>query len=451
MKKIIMICNHFAPDNMIAAVRTTKLAGAFKEHGYEVIVIAEKKKDIIEDEILKENAEGITVIRVSNSEIINNVINTYKKIIAPIKEKKFENVDNRMKINPKTGKEEFYPFETAYPFIGSMDYLMELLRQYDLAIHARKYLKELKNVDYMFSSYGDFFSLFASKWYHKRHKKKKWIFDMRDAICNYKFTPQYVRWIAGMHERYIWREADAITAVSKGICSRVPEKFKDKAYCVTNGYDKRDREGILLGEKSKEKMRFVYTGAMYGGIRNLSPLFENIRSLIDEEKISYNKIEFCFAGKDSAYDIFKSQAQKYRLDEICIYYGKLTRKEALQLQMEADVLLVSSFDYQTDTGGVITGKALEYMSANKPIIAIINGDIEHSELAEIIRNGNLGLAYEESHAETDREALKQYLAVKYQEFEKNGVLEHKPNEAVLKQFDYQYLGKEMMRIIEELH
>ena len=75
--------------------------------------------------------------------------------------------------------------------------------------------------------------------------------------------------------------------------------------------------------------------------------------------------------------------------------------------MEADILLVSSFDYQSNEGGVITGKALEYMSANKPIIAIINGDIEHSELADIIQKGNLGCAYEEAHDEVDDRKLYQ--------------------------------------------
>lgn len=446
-----MICNHFAPDNMIAAVRTTKIASYLQQHGYEIVVVAEKKENEIEDEILKENAEGISVIRVTNSKAIINIIKLYKKMIEPFKSKKFNNVDNRMRINPKTGKKEFYPFETAYPVIGSMDYLVELLRQYDLALQGRKYLKQITDVDYIVSSYGDYFSIFASKYFHKKHKDIPWIFDLRDSICGYKFTPKYVRWIAKLHENYIWREANCITAVSKGICRRAPRKYWTKVHCITNGYDRKDREGILIDKKRNDKMRFVYTGAMYGGIRNLSPLFGNIRRLMNEGKIKRNKIEFDFAGKESAFEIFKSQAEKYSLGDNCVYFGKVTRKEALKLQMEANILLVSSFDYQTDIGGVITGKALEYMSANKPIIAIINGDIEHSELADIIRNANLGFAYEESHHKSDNIGLYQYLLTKYQEYEEKGELNHNPNEQILSKFDYQYLGKKMLRIIESIH
>ena len=42
-KNILLICNYFAPDNTIAAVRTSKLAKYLRQSGYEVQVIAEKK------------------------------------------------------------------------------------------------------------------------------------------------------------------------------------------------------------------------------------------------------------------------------------------------------------------------------------------------------------------------------------------------------------------------
>lgn len=451
MKKILIVCNHFAPDNTIAAVRVTKIAKYLKENGFEVIVFAEQKTETIEDEILKSDAQGIKVIRIDNSNRVKRFICTYKKMIDPIKKKKYDDLDNRMRINRKTGKYEFYPFETAHPVIGSLDYIVELLRQYDLCKMAKQEFNKSGKIDFIFTSYGDFFGLFAGKYLHRKNKNVPWLFDIRDAICRYKFTPQYVRWIAKLHESYIWREATCITAVSKGICKHVPRKYWEKVHCITNGYDREERKDIVIEKHGNKKIRFVYTGAMYGGLQNLSPVFDNIKMLIEEGIIKREKIEFDFAGKESAFEIFKSQAEKYNLGNNCVYFGKVTRKEALKLQMESDILLVSSFDYQTDIGGVITGKALEYMSANKPIIAIINGDIEHSELADIIRNANLGFAYEESHHKNDNIGLYQYLLTKCQEYEEKGKLNHNPNEQVLAKFDYQYLGKKMLRIIESIH
>lgn len=447
MKKILIICNYFAPDNRIAAVRITKIAKYLYDHGYEVIVIAEEKHDV-EDEILRKNAEGIKAIYVSNSTKIVKLISFYEKIIAPVKSKRFDDLDHRVRLNRNTGKYEFYPFPTAYPLIGSLDYLVEIVRQFDLFKQSKRYLSKYLDSDYVFTSYGGYMGIFAGFYLHKRNIP--WIFDIRDPIYHYKFTPQYVRWMALLFEGCIWKRADRITAVSKGICRQIPHKYWDKVKCVTNGYDKKDREGILVKEKGHNKLRFSYTGSMYGGLQNLSPLFCNIRLLIDKQDIDKSRIEFCFAGKESAYEIFKAQAKKYELDGNCVNYGKITRKEALRLQMVSDVLLVSSFDYQTKTGGIITGKALEYMSANKPIIAIINGDIKNSELGEIIRNANLGFVYEESHHGKDNKALYEYLRMIYKDFVEKGKLEHNPDKQILKKFDYQYLGRKLQKIIESI-
>ena len=57
----------------------------------------------------------------------------YSKTIKTAKNKRMERLDNRERVNPKTGNIEFYPFETAYPFLGSLDYIVGLLRQKDLA------------------------------------------------------------------------------------------------------------------------------------------------------------------------------------------------------------------------------------------------------------------------------------------------------------------------------
>ena len=445
-----MICSHFAPDNSIAAVRITKFAKCFYKNGYEVTVIAEAGAVLLEDEILKKDAQGIKVIRVENTKKAKKVIEKYKKIVRPFKEEKFQKLDNRLRINPKTGNKEFYTFETYYPFLGSIDYVMELYRQYDLFIQAKRYMNEILDVELIFTSYGGFISIFAGLYYKRKNKNIPWIFDIRDAVYNYKFTPPYVSWISKLYERYIWKRADGITAVSKGICKRVSSRYRNKVYCITNGYDRKDRNGITYSSIKNEKMKFTYTGAMYGGIRNLSPLFCNIRKLIEKKLIDENDIEFCFAGKESAYDIFWSQARKYCLECNCIYYGKLERKDSLKLQMESDILLVSSFDYQANEGGVITGKALEYMSANKPIIAVINGDIEHSELAEIIRKANLGCVYEEAHDEKDSQNLYYYLWEKYKEYKSDGCIKHNPNQEILRRFDYRYLGKKMLWVVDKV-
>ena len=42
-KRILIVCNYFAPENVIASVRITKLAKYLRYNGYDVEVMAEKR------------------------------------------------------------------------------------------------------------------------------------------------------------------------------------------------------------------------------------------------------------------------------------------------------------------------------------------------------------------------------------------------------------------------
>lgn len=449
-KKILLICNHFAPDNTIAAVRTSKLAKYLRQNGYEVIVMAEKKVSGIEDEILKRDTEGIKVYYANQSEFYSKFVKKYNQFIRPYKKKRFNNLENRHRINPKTGHTEFYPYETAYPFLGSMDYIVGLIKQYDLFLSVKKILRHFGDFDFVITSYGDAFGLFAGLYYHKKHKKVSWVFDIRDAVYRYKFMPCYVGWIAKVTEKRIWKSADCILGVSKGICRRVPLKYRKKVHCLTNGYDLSDRINLLKDRLNTSKMIFTYTGSMYGGIRDLSVLFQCIHDAAKQGVLDEKNIEFHYAGNDSAYEIFRSQARQYGLDKNCVTHGKLAHREAMQLQQQSDILLVASYDYQDNNGGVITGKALEYMAADKPIIAIISGDIEHSELADIIRKTRLGIAYEEAHKETDYYKLYKFVWERYAEFMADGKIGHSPDRKELRKYDYQYLCKRLINILDKM-
>lgn len=450
MQKILLICNYFAPDNMIAAIRTSKLAKYLRQNGYEVQVIAEKKDTAAEDEILKKDTEGIKVCYAHQSKFYKTFYKKYQEIIQPYKKKRFDNLENRYRINPKTGNMEFYPFETAYPFLGSLDFIVGLIKQYDLFLSVKKILRQCEDFDYVMTSYGDLFSLFAGQFYHKYHKGTPWIFDIRDAVYRYKFTPCYVSWIAKIFERQIWRNADCILGVSKGICRRVPLKYRKKVHCLTNGYDMPDRDYLSTERLGKHKLVFTYTGSMYGGIRDLSVLFKSVREAINKGDIQEERLQFHYAGNDPAYEIFKSQAQKYELGKNCVSHGKLSHRASLELQQQSDVLIVASYDYQNNQGGVITGKALEYMSAGKPVIALIMGDIEHSELADIIRKTNIGIAYEDAHKQDDYDQLYAYVCRLYKAFIENGKIEYNPDKTELRKYDYRNLCNRLIKIINQI-
>lgn len=448
-QKVLLICNYFAPDHTIAAVRTTKMAKYLRQNGYEVEVLTERKNGE-EDELLKKDVEGIKIYYAENSKRYIRFRELYEKLIDPFKEKRFNNLENRKRRNPKTGNIEFYTFETAYPIIGSMDYIAGQLKQIDLYRNVKQQLQTMKGFDYVITSYGDSFSYFAGKCFHKYHKEATWIFDIRDAIYRYKFTPDYVGFIPKKYERYIWRHADGITGVSKGICRRAPKRFRNKVYCLRNGFDLTDRERLKKNRPDSPKMIFTYTGSMYGGLQDMSVFFEAVRELIEDKRIDSRRIAFHFAGNESAFQIFRGQAELFQLGEKCVTHGKLSRQDAMELQQRSDVLLAASYDYKDNEVGVITGKVLEYMAAERPIISIITGDIEHSELADIVRKTNIGMAYEDSNRKEDYRKLYKYIEEQYQSFTAAAQTKYEPDKREVCKYDYSYLCKRLIKIMNQV-
>jgi len=447
MKKILMVCNYFAPDAAIAAIRTTKLAKYVKEHGYEVTFLAEKKSQGGIDEILSQDATGIKVVYAENSQAFMKFHRKYKKWIKPHKDKRLADLTDRRRVNRKTGHIEFYPFETAYPLIGSLDYVVEWMRQRDLFKCVRDFLRGAEEYDYLLTSYGDAFSWFCGLYFKKCHRNVPWHFDIRDAVWRYKFTPDYIKFIPKRMEKKAWKNADVITGVSRAICGRVPERYQSKVYLLTNGYDRADCRDIGTRHLDVGKIHFTYTGSMYGGLQDLTYFFKAVGDLVSGKKIDKERLEFHYAGNEPAFGIFKSQAAACGLEGQCRCDGKLERRQALELQRSSDILLLASYDYEDNTGGIITGKVYEYMMAGRPVICVVTGDIKKSEIGEIIRKTGIGFVYEESHHTEDFGKLEEYILMQYEKKMGGRPLLYEPDAEELDKYSYESIGKKLIEII----
>ena len=446
-KRVLFICNYFAPDSTIAAVRTTKLVKYMRQAGVSVDFLAAKNEALAVDEILERESVDVQVEYAYNSRRYKWIEKSINKTIDPLKQRRLSDMSNRERVNPKTGHVEFYPFETAYPILGSVGYILNNYKQKDLFKNVKEWLKSAGAYDYVISSYGDAFCYYAGMYYHKKHPETKWIFDIRDAVYRYKFIPQFVKPVALFMEQSIWREADYITGISKGICARVPKRYRGKVHKITNGYDISDREGLRIKPISDSKLIMTFTGSMYGGLQKLTPLFLAIKELTKNGLININEIEIHYAGTVSASKVFRSQLNEAGIETVMVDHGKLSRKETLELQNGSDILLTPSYDYERNKGGILTGKFFEYMSAHHPLIVIVTGDIENSEIAEITRKCQIGIAYEQSHHDQDYEALKKYVLKALEEKKEKGKLDYSPNYKEVKKYDYRYITKKFMKAI----
>ena len=197
-------------------------------------------------------------------------------------------------------------------------------------------------------------------------------------------------------------------------------------------------------------MTFVYTGSMYGGLQNLSDFFEVVDRLVNCKQIDREKLAFIYAGNESAYYIFRGQAEKYNLDSQCVYYGKINRQSAIELQKKSDILLMASYDYKDNNGGVITGKLFEYMASQKPVIAIVTGDGINSEVSQIISDTRIGICIEKAAGEEKKQLLSDYIIKQYNHFINREPIEYNPNIAEVQKYDYKNISKKYLKLIEDM-
>lgn len=446
MKRILLICNYFAPENEIASIRLTKFAKYLRKYGYDVHVLTEKKDLNMEDDILKNDVEGIPVTYVENSSWIRSLDDWYARITKKYREKKYNDVTSRMRYSKKAKAVMFYPFEKMYPVIGTIDMLFKMIKNHNLSKNARKYLrKNSQEIDVCFSTYGNYFGHFAGHYLKKCNSKIRWIADFRDPVHQFMFDPIFFVPIAVLYEWWSWARCDEIVVISKGMKKRIPACFRKKTHCITNGYDKEDREYLMPSNRTP-KFTICYTGRMYGGMRDVSKIFQVVRQLIDERIVEKDNFEFRYAG--TGFQVFLSQAEQYHLGELCIDYGNVSRKQALQIQADSTMLLMTTWDYKCQTLGVLTGKVLEYMLQEKPIIAIINGDVPDNELAHIIADTGMGVAYQQIHDQRDTVALKHYIKKQYSLYCEGKDLDFHLDRKKLKKYEYPYLTKKLIHVIE---
>ncbi len=414
MKKVLIISEWFYPSSNVGAVRPTKIAKYLTKHGYRVDVV--------------------TGMPVSDE----NNVNIYNKIYSW-----GENIPFAQG-TASTAAEKKH--SGLYRKIYSTYYMLKNISSARSKVKKLKLLaeSELKGNEYdaVISSFGPLSSLLCGMHYKKTHPRTKWICDFRDPL-----VVDVVPGLFHPYYRYLQnkacKKADVITTVSNGYFERIcGKKYSGKARMIPNGYDRVDIPSPECAEKN-DKLTFAYAGLLYDGKRDISPLFSALRELVDEGSISKEKISFEYAGNDGA--VLMAQAENYGMEDIVNDRGRMPRKECLEFQFAADILVLATWNYKSEIG-VFPGKLLEYMLMQRPIISLTCGSIPNGEVTQTIRRLNLGVAYEQANNKEDISALKSYLKKACGQFNENGKVEFSPNQEAVDRYDWKNLIEE----IEEL-
>ena len=440
MKKILIVAEYFAPNNEIGAVRATKLAKHFKLKGYYIGVVSRKMRaNESIDTILLKNLKYVDEhIIVSESWLMQKTFWFYNKLRNSNVRK---GVTNKTTVkSPKNNLSNILfsllrkLFTNSYPFYAAKSYSRKAKKQIGRVCH---------QYDVVLTSCSPFSANILGRYAKITNPNIRWIADFRDPLrIDFRLQKHlpYYNWI----QNEVIKRADAITGVSDFCIENFKDGFKGKIIAICNGFDEDDISNINV--VSSEKFSLTYAGTLYGGKRDLSIVFKAINELIIESKINKYNIVINYLGNDVF--SFLQQTDAYDLLDVCKIFGKVDREKSLQLQLNSHILLLASWNNIGNTG-IITGKYLEYMMINKPIICSIMGNLPNSVLKEMIIAANNGVVWEQANDEFDYPIMKEYILKQYQQYEKGLSLIFAPNREYINRFRYEEIANRFIEIIEK--
>jgi glycosyltransferase involved in cell wall biosynthesis len=211
-----------------------------------------------------------------------------------------------------------------------------------------------------------------------------WIADLRDLWSqNLAQGNDLVRLLERPVERRTLRDADALVSVSEPWAARLRDCYPDKSvFSITNGFDADDFRP--RPEALTPTFTITYTGRLYEGKRDPTPLFEAIQELIQEGVLSREAIRVRFYGSIEPW--LPTLVQTFGLEDVVEVAGTVSREEALRRQRESQILLTLCWSDLRETGQH-TGKVFEYLGAKRPILAIGGSRGVVTELLERTRTG----------------------------------------------------------------
>lgn len=211
-----------------------------------------------------------------------------------------------------------------------------------------------------------------------------WIAEFRDLWTDHPYyNYSFVRWlIERVWERRVLKRATALVTVSPYWIKILRDRFSLPIELVMNGYVASDfPPDPAPAIEPKDKLVILYTGHVYTGYRDPTPLFEAIQMLGEEGC----RVQVRFIG--SNVDHVMDQARRYGVEDQVNCEPPISHRDALRLQMSADVLLHLQWNDPKEAG-TISGKLFEYLGARRPILGI---GYERGAVAAIVHQSQAGI------------------------------------------------------------
>jgi hypothetical protein len=174
-------------------------------------------------------------------------------------------------------------------------------------------------------------------------------------------------------ERAVIQAADVVIFVSEGmrqlVMKKYPQQWSQKSFVISQCFD---LELVANINKSKEKsintkFTIAFIGNIYVKLKNLAPLFQAIRNILDRQPDIYQSLTIQIVGKMG--DAQRRHIHELGIDRVISVVGTVPYLESLSYMAKADILLTFDSPFW---GSIMLhpSKVADYLGFKKPILAI---------------------------------------------------------------------------------
>jgi glycosyltransferase involved in cell wall biosynthesis len=218
-----------------------------------------------------------------------------------------------------------------------------------------------------------------------------WIADYRDLWADHPYPGVWpFSAVTRMRERRTMSGATHLTTTSVEWRETLQQRFDLPATVIENGFDAelagRLDEADVRGYLPQSHFNIVYTGTIYSGDRDPTPLFAALQNLAEQQPGLNERLRLTFFGDSES---LAALAARYpRLQQMIRIEPPVSLKTSLTIQRYADALLF--LDWSRPIDGWLTAKLYEYMSSGTPILAV-GGALRHTA-SRLIKDSKTGIA-----------------------------------------------------------
>lgn len=367
--KILIISYYYSPDENPRVYRWNSLLSHWISCGHDVSVITASQ-----NRYMRNKGNPSHIIRVSE-----NIIG---KIGYQLK---LKNISSELPVSKKL-KILRYCSEVLIKCIkGFYSFTVKKLQWPDFAwpwiLNARRralqFLKDNSDTDIVISVSHPFSSHLIGYAVKKKYPKIRWVMDLGDPFCflsesqpnNFNIYNRLNKNI----ERKFFSQSNFISVTTKETKVEYSKLFpenKAKIKVIPPLINSEAKNIVNIKPKKSQlnnkKLRLLYIGTLYSGIRHpkkMLDMLDDVRTLLNID------FEIHFYGLVNDVDI-SNMNRSY-----IYFHGGVSHKEALQLMMQADILI----NIGNSTKFQFPSKLVEYVSTGKPLLNVIS-NVDDSSL-----------------------------------------------------------------------